>query len=189
MRADGWTALLVGIAGVISGLAAVPATSYRVYVLVAAVILISAAVVIAARSRRSSEPGFTMIAPTLGQDIRDGLVVIGGTITDLGSDTLWIFEEGSIDGRRVWIFGGEALVNGDRWSFEYEPRMGRNEKSRRTLSAVRADRNCERQLRSINADDAGRRVVYDPAPGGCEVLGTISIFSRPRREHAGTPRI
>lgn len=176
MRADGWTALLVGIAGVASGLAAIPATSYRVFVLIAAIILVLAALIIAVRPRRSPEPAFTITTPTLDQDIRDGVVVVSGTTTDLGSDTLWIFEEGSIDGRRIWIFGGEALVNGNKWNFDYEPRTGLGEKPRRTLSAVRADRNCERQLRSIKADDAGRRVVYDPIPGGCEVLGQISIF-------------
>ena len=95
---------------------------------------------------------------------------------DLHSDTLWVFEEGLIDGRRVWFFGGEALVDGGGWSFDYEPSAGRSDKVRRTLSVVRADRKGERQLRSIRPDDAGRLVVYDPTPGGCEVLGQVSMF-------------
>jgi len=175
MRTDGWTALLVAIAGVLAGLAALPATSYRTYVLVAAIALVLLALLIAARPRRSGEPARTINTPTPEQAIPASGVVVSGTITDLGSDTLWIFEEGSIDGRRIWIFGGEALVNGNKWSFDYEPRTGLGEKPRRTLSLVRADRNCERQLRSVKPDRAGRRVVYDPIPGGSEVLDQISI--------------
>ena len=175
MRADKWVALLVAIAGVLAGLAAIPATSYRIFVLVVAIALVLLALLIAILPLRSVEPAFSITPPPPDAGIRRGGVVVSGTITDLESDTLWIFEEGLIDGRRVWIFGGEALVNGTRWSFDYEPRTGSNEKPRRTLSVVRADRNCERQLRSIGPDDSGRRVLYDPIPGGCEVLGQIVI--------------
>ena len=67
-------------------------------------------------------------------------------------------------------------MNGDSWSFDYEPGAGRLDEVRRVLSVVRADRNGERQLRSVRPDDAGRLVLYDPVPGGCVLLGQISMF-------------
>lgn len=178
MRAADWTAMLTAIAGVVAALAAIPAVGHRVAVLSAAAVLILLALLIALVASRRVRPTFTITTPRPDQVIADGVegVVISGTIRDLRADTLWVFEEGAIGGRRVWFFGGEALVDGDRWSFDYEPGVGRPDRARRTLSIVRADRNGERLLRSIRSDDAGRLVVYGAVPGGCTVLGQISMF-------------
>jgi hypothetical protein len=178
MRAAEWTALLTAIAGVVVAVAAIPATGYRVAVFVVAALLILLALLIAVVSSRRVRSTFRIASPRPDQVIADGAagVVISGTVPDLRADTLWVFEEGTIGGRRVWFFGGEALVDGDRWSFDYEPGAGQSDRARRTLSIVRADRNGERLLRSIRPDDAGRLVVYGAVPGGCTVLGQVSMF-------------
>ena len=189
MRAGEWTALLTAIAGVLAALAAIPAAGYRVVVLLAAALLILLALLIAVLSSRRVRPTFTIATPRPDQVIVDSGrgVVISGSVRDLHADTLWVFEEGSISGRRVWIFGGEALVNGDSWSFDYEPGAGRFDRVRRVLSVVRADRNGERQLRSVRPDDAGRLVLYDPVPGGCVLLGQISMFLPAQPQRATAP--
>jgi hypothetical protein len=175
MGADQWTALLVAIAGVLAGLAAIPATEYRPLVLTAATALVLLALTLGAWSQRSSKPSFTITSPTADQGVSGRVVIVSGTIGELDSDTLWVFEEGLVEGRRAWFFGGEAFVNGSQWTYEYEPDVGLSDKVRRTLSVVKADRNCERQLRSIKPDVLGRLVVNEPVPGGCEVLGQVSI--------------
>lgn len=174
-RAGVWPSLIVGIAGVLAGLAGIPVTSYRVYVLAAATALLLLAIYIAA-TPRGSEPAFAITAPAPEQGIPPSGVVMGGTIADLGDDTLWILEAYWILGRYVSTLAGEALVIGNTWSFDYEPRAGANAKPRRTLAVVRADRKGEGQLRSIVPDSQGRRVVPDPIPGGCTVLDRIPII-------------
>jgi hypothetical protein len=171
-----WPPLFVSIAGVLAGLAGIPATGYRVYVLAAATALLLLAIFIAATTRKGSEPAFAIAAPAPEQGIPPGGVVMRGTIADLGEDTLWILEAHWILGRYVSTLVGEALVIGNTWSFDYEPRVGPNEKPRRTLAMVRADRKGEGQLRSIVPDSQGRRVVPDPIPSGCTVLDRISII-------------
>ena len=87
------------------------------------------------------------------------LVVVSGVVPDLRPDTLWVFEEGRIDGRRVWLFGGEALVHGNRWSFEYQPSVWPTKRVRRSLTVVRANQYCDRQFRIVKPDGAGRLVI------------------------------
>jgi hypothetical protein len=174
-RAGVSPALLVGIAGVLAGLAGIPASSYRVYVLAAATALLLLAIFLAATPRKGSEPTFTIATPAPEQGIPPSGVVMSGTTADLGDDTLWVLESRWILGRYVSTVAGEALVIGNGWSFDYEPRMGPNEKPRRTLTVVRADRKGEGQLRGIVPDSQRRRVVPDPIPGGCTVLDRIPI--------------
>src|SRR3954454_20444103 len=178
MRAAGWTALLSAIAGVLAALAAVPATSYRSLVLIAAGVLIALALVVGIRSHRRPRPTFTIATPRPGQTFNGGGegIIVSGTAPSLGTDALWIVEEGLIGERQVWFVLGELPVDDNEWSFDYEPTPGQAGRTRRTLSIVRADRQGKRQLRGVRRDAEGRQVVYDPAPGGCEVLGQVSMY-------------
>jgi hypothetical protein len=192
MSARDVPALLVGVVGAGATLAAVPPSSYRLWVLAAGMLLLVLAVVIAVVRRRSSKPGsapestpdlgpeFRIETPQANQVLNGGGIVVGGTVPNLDSDTLWVFEEGLINGRRAWFFGGEALVSGHTWSFDYRPTVKPEDGDRRTLSIVRADRHCDRQLRSVQPNHEGHFIVYDPAPGGCTVLGQVSMFMAAR---------
>ena len=178
MRAADWPALLAAIAGVLAALAAIPETGYRSLVLIAAGALIVLALVVGVRSRRQPKPVFAIATPRPGQTFNGGGegIIVSGTAPNLGTDTLWIVEEGLIGERQVWFVLAELPVDDHEWSFDYAPTPGQAGRTRRTLSIVRADRQGKRQLRGVGRDAEGRQVVYDPAPGGCEVLGQVSMY-------------
>jgi len=175
MRSGDLAGLLVATAGVLAALAAIPSTSYRTLVLVASTSLVLLALLIAVLSRQQVKTSFKIVTPQPGEGVNGG-VVVSGTVPRLRSGTLFVFEEGFIAGQRVWLFGGEALVDGINWSFDYESKTGLAERPRRTLSIVRASRNCKKRFRSIRPDSNGQLIVYDPPPDGCEILGQVSVF-------------
>jgi hypothetical protein len=172
------TGLLVGVAGVVAALAAIPPTAYRTVVLIAGGTLLVLALLITVRSLRRRKPTFTIATPRPGQTFNGGGegIIVSGTAPNLGTDALWIVEDGLIGEGLVWFVLGELLVDDNEWSFDYEPTPGQSGRTRRTLSIVRADRQGKRQLRGVRRDAEGRQVVYDPAPGGCEVLGQVSMY-------------
>ncbi len=176
MKASEWTALLVAIAGVVAALAAIPTSDYRAPVLIVASALVCLALLIAIAPRRQSAGRFKIVTPQSGQGISSRGIVVSGTVHDLGHDSLFVFEESLIGGLRVWLFGGEALIDGPNWSFDYESNTRRDERTRRTLSVVRANRNCKRRFRNLRADSNGQLIIYDPPPDGCEILGQVSIY-------------
>jgi hypothetical protein len=157
-------ALLVGIAGVVVGAAAIPASSFRTLSIVVAASLIVIAVLLAA------------IGSLASTELKLEGVILSGTVGRFARDSsLWVFWDGYEDGKLAWIFGGEVSVIKRTFRFNTQPHQGQPEA---TVVVVRANALAYRQLREIRdaPEQSGRRkCVYNPPLPGCKILGKVDL--------------
>lgn len=175
MTTGDWAALLVGVAGVLCAAVAVPVTAHRRKLLGATAALLLIALVIAVIPAVWPKSEIEIASPAAGQSVSAASPQsVSGTVGDIAPDTLWLFEDRLIGGKRVWIFGGQTFVGGGRFSIDFEPTVT-VPGSRATLVLVRATPDCDRQLRAIEPGADGRQIVNNTPLAGCSIVDNVEI--------------
>jgi hypothetical protein len=175
MTTGEWVAVFVALAGLPCAAAAVPQSAHRWKFIgaTAAFLLIAAAIALAPMVWPRSEA--EIVSPDARQSVSATVPQsVSGTVGDIAPDTLWLFEDRLIDGKRVWIFGGQTFVGGGRFSIDFEPTV-RVPGTRATLVLVRATPECDRQLRAITPDADGRRIVSNVPLAGCSIVDNMEV--------------
>lgn len=185
MTAGDWAALAVAIAGLIVALAALPAWANRKALIRVSIVLIVIALGIGILDwilspdpdRTTPAARFEILTPQRDQRISmAGGTVISGKTGDIGSDTIWVFDEDrAANGTIVYFFGGQASIDGGNWRFENKP-IGDEVGQAATITIVRANSDCDRLLRAVKHNADGDFVVNDPIFPGCTVLGRTNVF-------------
>jgi hypothetical protein len=185
MTAGNWATLVVAIASLIVALAALPAWTNRKVLTRASIVLITIALGIGTLDwtlspdpDRTTPPAkFEILTPQKDQRISmAGGTVVSGTTGDIGSDTIWVFDEDrAANGTIVYFFGGQASIDGDKWRFEDKP-IGDEVGQTATITVVRANSDCDRLPRAVKHNADGDFTVDDPIFPSCTVLGRIHVF-------------
>jgi hypothetical protein len=125
----------------------------------------------------SPESGVKITSPQQGASVRgsQGIVIVG-TVTGLGADTLWVFDHDLGNNRYYRATDAPLEVRDGRWSFLDRP-IGSGPDDVGTtfpLVVVRADPECTRTLRAAKPDADGD-IVFASLPSGCVEAASVQV--------------